>query len=113
MQTGAAGGTTFRDVSTAVRASSLRLRQVQAVVGVAAVIGFLAFVDVLPPGTGEIAVASASTQDSAPDAPMPPPGPPAPPGAPAPAPVAPDVATAVHALQNLGDAPPPPAPTVA
>jgi hypothetical protein len=70
-------------------------------VAVPAIIAALAFVDVLPPGTSEIAVASASvgTLDSAPDGPMPPPvpmPPPLPPG-----PLAQDFAAAMQALQNL------------
>jgi len=93
----------LRDVSAAVRARR-RSRLLHAVVAVPAIIATLAFIDVLPPGTSEIAVASASVGTLAADGPMPSPVPmptPFPPGLPVPAPVAQDFATAMQALQNL------------
>jgi type IV secretory pathway VirB10-like protein len=100
MATGVERRINLCDVSAAVRARR-RSRLLHAVVAVPAIIAALAFVDVLPPGTSEIAVASASvgTLDSAPDGPMPPPvpmPPPLPPG-----PLAQDFAAAMQALQNL------------
>jgi hypothetical protein len=100
MATGVERRINLCDVSAAVRARR-RSRLLHAVVAVPAIIAALAFVDVLPPGTSEIAVASASvgTLDSAHDGPMPPPvplPPPLPPG-----PLAQDFAAAMQALQNL------------
>jgi hypothetical protein len=100
MATGVEGRINLCDVSAAVRARR-RSRLLHAVVAVPAIIAALAFVDVLPPGTSEIAVASASvgTLDSAPNGPMPPPvpmPPPLPPG-----PLAQDFTAALQALQNL------------
>lgn len=81
-----------RDVSTAIRAGR-RIHLWQAIVGVAAAIGLLSFVVVLPPGSGEIAVASASVQplDVPPAGPLPPP----------PDLVAQGLAAATQALQNM------------
>ncbi len=67
-----------------------------AVVALAASTAMLAFVVVLPPGAGEIAVASASVGAVHSDAPAPPPLPPGLPG-----PVAQDYATVMQVLQNL------------
>jgi hypothetical protein len=103
MATSVGGRSNLRDVSAAVRARR-RSRLLHAVVAVPAIIAALAFVDVLPPGTSEIAVASASVGTLAADSPMPSPvpmPPPLPPGLPVPAPVAQDFATAMQALQNL------------
>jgi hypothetical protein len=103
MATSVVGRINLRDVSAAVRARR-RSRLLHAVVAVPAIIAALAFVDVLPPGTSEIAVASASVGTLAADSPMPSPvpmPPPLPPGLPVPAPVAQDFATAMQALQNL------------
>jgi hypothetical protein len=71
MATGVEGPINDRDVGTA--RGRLRLRR--AVVAVGAMVAVMAFVDVLPPGTTDIAVASASTLHSVPYGPMPPPGP--------------------------------------
>jgi hypothetical protein len=103
MATGVERRINLCDVSAAVRARR-RSRLLHAVVAVPAIIAALAFVDVLPPGTSEIAVASASVGTLAADSPMPSPvpmPPPLPPGLPVPAPVAQDFATAMQALQNL------------
>ena len=103
MATSVVGRINLRDVSAAVRARR-RSRLLHAVVAVPAIIAALAFVDVLPPGTSEIAVASASVGTLAADGPMPSPvpmPPPLPPALPVPAPVAQDFATAMQALQNL------------
>jgi hypothetical protein len=103
MATSVVGRINLRGVSAAVRARR-RSRLLHAVVAVPAIIATLAFVDVLPPGTSEIAVASASVGTLAADGPMPSPvpmPPPLPPGLPVPAPVAQDFATAMQALQNL------------
>jgi hypothetical protein len=74
----------------------------QAVIALTASTAMLAFVVALPPGTGEIAVASASvgTQDLPANGPMPPPFPALPP---LPAPIAQDVATGMQQLQNLAE----------
>jgi len=103
MATSVVGRINLRDVSAAARARR-RSRLLHAVVAVPAIIATLAFIDVLPPGTSEIAVASASVGTLAADGPMPSPVPmptPFPPGLPVPAPVAQDFATAMQALQNL------------
>jgi hypothetical protein len=103
MATNVEGRISLRDVSAPVRARR-RSRLLHAVVAVPAIIAALAFVDVLPPGTSEIAVASASVGTLPADGPMPSPVPMPPllpPGLPVPAPVVQDFATAMQALQNL------------